>query len=127
MQTLSASPKRAASSCPSPVALWQVLLTHLLAQHYGLTLNDTPFSCDAVIQEHLDAGIALTDALNVIVEKYELVRIDRAGFSLREQSPFITSIDILRARQATGLMTRKGYSAVTAITVGKNKPWEVHQ
>ncbi|WP_214276112.1 TA system toxin CbtA family protein, partial [Escherichia coli] len=27
---------------PSPVEIWQILLSRLLDQHYGLTLNDTP-------------------------------------------------------------------------------------
>lgn len=39
MQTLPLTPQRAASSCPSPVEIWQKLLTHLLEQHYGLTLG----------------------------------------------------------------------------------------
>lgn len=33
-----------------------MLLTRLLEQHYGLTLNDTPFSDETVIKEHIDAG-----------------------------------------------------------------------
>lgn len=93
---------RAVSSRPSPVDVWQTLLTCLLEHHYGLTLNDTSFSDEQVIQQHVDAGISLADALNFIVEKYELVRADRLGFSIREQSPFITAIDILRARKAAG-------------------------
>jgi len=44
------------------------LLTYLLAQHYGLTLNDTTFSDDAVIHAHIDGGISLADALNAMVE-----------------------------------------------------------
>lgn len=120
MRTVSVTPKRAASSCLSPIIIWQTLLTHLLQQHYGLTLEDTAFSHEGVIQENLDAGISLADALNFIVEKYELVRIDRTGFSIREQSPFVTPLDILRARQATGLMKRRGYKAITQITNGKN-------
>lgn len=119
MQTQPLSPMRAALACPSPVDIWQTLLTHLLNQHYGLTLNDTPFGNDGVIQEHIDAGISLGDAVNVIVEKYDLVRTDRHGFSVEEQSPLISSIDILRARKACGLMTRNGYKAVTDITHGK--------
>lgn len=67
----------------------QTLLTRLLEQHYGLTLNDTPFSDDTVIQEHIDAGIKLVDAVNFLVEKYELVRIDRRGFNCQEQSPYL--------------------------------------
>lgn len=119
MQTLPISPTREAQPCPSPVAVWQQLLTYLLDQHYGLTLNDTPFGNDGVIQEHIDAGISLCDAVNFIVEKYDLVRTDRRGFSAETQSPLIGSIDILRARRATGLMTRHDYRAVTDITIGK--------
>ncbi len=43
MKILSDSPTRAVPSRPSPVEIWQTLLTYLLDQHYGLTLNDTPF------------------------------------------------------------------------------------
>ncbi|HEB0913191.1 toxin [Citrobacter freundii] len=91
------------SSRPSPVQVWQQLLTYLLDHHYGLTLNDTPFHDDAAIEEHIDAGITLADAVNFLVERYELVRIDRKGFSWQEQTPFLTATDILRARRATGL------------------------
>ncbi|MBN5402344.1 TA system toxin CbtA family protein [Serratia sp. T13T92] len=89
----------------SPVQVWQQLLTYLLDHHYGLTLNDTPFHNDAVIQEHIEAGITLTDAVNFLVERYELVRTDRKGFTWQEQTPFLTAIDILRARRATGLLS----------------------
>ena len=106
MQTQSLSPTREASSRPSPVEIWQRLLGHLLDRHYGLTLNDTPFCDEAVIQEHINAGITLADAVNFLVEKYELVRIDRRGFSWQEQSPYLRAVDILRARQATGLLRR---------------------
>lgn len=73
-----------------------------------------------VIQQHIDAGISLADALNFIVEKYELIRTDRPGFSIQHQSPFISAIDILRARKATGLMQRTGYKAVTCAISGQS-------
>lgn len=92
------------SSRLPPVQVWQQLLTYLLDHHYGLTLNDTPFHDDAAIKEHIDAGITLADAVNFLVERYELVRIDRKGFSWQEQTPFLTATDILRARRATGLI-----------------------
>ena len=119
MQIQSLPPQRVASSRLSSVEIWQKLLEYLLEQHYGLTLNDTPFGNDSVIQKHIDAGISLCDAVNFIVEKYALVRTDRHGFSVKEQSPFIGSLDMLRARKATGLMTRKGYKTVTDITGGR--------
>lgn len=106
MKTLPATISRAAKPCLSPVAVWQMLLTRLLEQHYGLTLNDTPFSDESVIQEHIDAGITLADAVNFLVEKYELVRIDRRGFSWQEQTPYLTIIDIMRARCDLGLLNR---------------------
>lgn len=119
MKTQPLPPTGAAPSRPSPVEIWQQLLSHLLDQHYGLTLNDTPFGNDGVIQEHINAGISLCDAVNFIVEKCDLVRTDHRGFSAETQSPLIGSIDILRARKATGLIARHSYRAVTDITTGK--------
>ena len=84
MKTLPATTQRAVKPCLSPVAVWQMLLTRLLEQHYGLTINDTPFCNEAVIKEHIEAGITLADAVNFLVEKYELVRIDRKRFSWQE-------------------------------------------
>ena len=121
MQTLPLLPFRAASSHPVPVEIWQTLLTHLFDHHYGLALCDTPFSNDGVIQEHIDAGISLCDAVNFIVEKYDLVRTDRRGFTVEEQSPLIGSIDILRARRATGLMQRQVYKTISNITLGNHR------
>ena len=112
MKTLPATTQRAAKPCLSPVAVWQMLLARLLEQHYGLTINDTPFSDEVVIQQHIDAGITLSDAVNFLVEKYELVRIDRKGFNWQEQSPYLRAVDILRARQATGLLRQSRNNVV---------------
>ncbi|EBM4473208.1 toxin [Salmonella enterica] len=105
MKTLPAN-QRVAKPCPPPVLIWQTLLTRLLEQHYGLSLNETSFSDETVIQEHINAGITLADAVNFLVEKYELVRIDRRGFNCQEQSPYLQAVDILRARQVTGVLKR---------------------
>ena len=112
MKPLPATTSRAAKPCLSPVAVWQMLLTRLLEKHYGLTLNDTPFCDETVIQEHIDAGITLADAVNFLVEKYGLVRIDRNGFVWQEQSPYLRAVDILRARQATGLLRQSRNNAI---------------
>ncbi|WGJ56913.1 TA system toxin CbtA family protein [Escherichia coli] len=120
MKTLPVLPGQAAGSRPSPVEIWQTLLTRLLDQHYGLTLNDTPFADERVIEQHIEAGISLCDAVNFLVEKYALVRTDQPGFSTGAQSQLISSIDILRARRATGLMARNNYRMVNNITQGKH-------
>lgn len=81
MKTLPDTHVRAASRCPSPVEIWQTLLTRLLDQHYGLTLNDTPFADERVIEQHIEAGISLCDAVNFLVENtcwYELTSRDSA-------------------------------------------------
>lgn len=106
MKFLPTTNMRAAKPCLSPVTIWQMLLSRLLEQHYGLTLNDTPFCDETVIQEHIDASITLANAIIFLVEKYELVRIDRRGFSWQEQTPYLTIIDIMRARRDLGLMNR---------------------
>ncbi|EQZ28497.1 toxin YeeV [Escherichia coli UMEA 3609-1] len=51
MKTLPDTHVREASRCPSPVTIWQILLSRLLDQHYGLTLNDTPFADERVIEQ----------------------------------------------------------------------------
>ena len=84
MKTLPATNPQAATLYLSPVAVWQMLLARLLEQHYGLTLNDTPFSDEVVIQEHIEAGITLDDAVNFLIDKYELVRNDCRGASWQE-------------------------------------------
>lgn len=107
------------SSCPSPVAVWQKLLTYLFDRHYGLTLNDTPFHYESVIEEYIDAGISLKDAVNFVAERYGLLCIDCSSFSFTEQPPFISYVNILQARRATGLMQQEGYKEVSILTQGK--------
>jgi len=104
MQISTVSATVPVSSRLSPVQVWQQLLTYLLEHHYGLTLNATPFHDDAAIEEHIDAGITLADAVTFLVERYELIRTDRKGFTWQDQTPFLPATDILRARRATGLM-----------------------
>jgi len=82
------------SSRLSPVQVWQKLLTYILEHHYS---NDT------TIQEHIEAGVNLTDAVNFLVERFELVRIDQKGFSWQDQEPWITSLDVHRAQFNLGL------------------------
>lgn len=118
--SISAAPSAVpVSSCPSHVAVWQQLLTYLFDRHYGLTLNDTPFHYESVIEEYIDAGISLKDAVNFVAERYGLLRIDRSSSAYAEQPPFISYVNILQARRATGLMQQGGYKEISVLTQGK--------
>ncbi|MGV0084097.1 TA system toxin CbtA family protein [Rahnella aceris] len=119
METPSASQALAASSRPSPIEIWQTLLTYLFDRHYGLTLNDTPFSYRSIIEEHIEAGISLKDAVNFVVERYGLLRIDRSSCAFVEQPSFISYVNILQARRATALMNQEGYKEISLLTQGK--------
>ncbi|HHA1936359.1 TPA: TA system toxin CbtA family protein [Enterobacter ludwigii] len=107
MRIYPVSAKRAAEierlAHKSPIAVWQRLLTYLLDHHYGLTLNDTPFGDDGAIQECIDAGEALVDTLNEVVEDCDLERTDNRGKSLLSSSPLLTPADIRNAQNTMGL------------------------
>ncbi|MFZ5001081.1 TA system toxin CbtA family protein [Enterobacter asburiae] len=107
MRIYPVSAKRAAEierlTHKSPIYVWQRLLTYLLERHYGLTLNDTPFGDDDAIQECIDAGDSLVDALNEVVEDCGLERTDNRGKSLLFVSPLLTPADIRNAQNAMGL------------------------
>lgn len=87
----------------SPIDVWLRLLTYLLDRHYGLMLNDTPFGDDGTIQECIDGGDSLVDALNEMVEDNNLERVDNRGKSLVFSSLLLTPADILSAQNAVGL------------------------
>ncbi|WGK56692.1 TA system toxin CbtA family protein [Pantoea sp. SS70] len=103
MPTFSSHPERAASCCLSPTAHWRILLVYLLEKLFGLELNDTPFCSESVIQQHIEAGVTLVDAINFLVEKYDLVRVDTSSDACTESEIFLTAADILKASHATGL------------------------
>ncbi|WP_025122839.1 MULTISPECIES: TA system toxin CbtA family protein [unclassified Serratia (in: enterobacteria)] len=82
---------------------YQQLLTWLLGHCYGLELNDTPYHDDQAIAQQIEHGITVRETVNELVEKFDLVRIDRPGFSLMAQDPTLSGGDMLRARSALGL------------------------
>ncbi|WP_337261412.1 MULTISPECIES: TA system toxin CbtA family protein [unclassified Serratia (in: enterobacteria)] len=82
---------------------YQQLLTWLLGHCYGLELNDTPYHDDQAIAQKIEHGITVRETVNELVEKFDLVRIDRPGFSLMAQDPTLSGGDMLRARSALGL------------------------
>ncbi|WP_410175365.1 TA system toxin CbtA family protein [Plesiomonas shigelloides] len=50
----------------------------------------------------MHAGLTLSEALNSLVDKYNLQRIDQVAFYC-DLTPYISAYDIQRARRITGL------------------------
>ena len=48
----------------------------------------------------------MADAINFLVEKYDLVRIDTNSDTYSEPEIFLTAADIMKASHATGLTQR---------------------
>lgn len=66
---------------------WQILAGRLLAKYFGLTLNDTDLcevDCVMVLQE---SGVRPFEAINHLVDKYHLVRLDANSFT--PSSPYL--------------------------------------
>jgi cytoskeleton-binding toxin CbtA-like protein len=66
---------------------WQILADRLLANYFGLTLNDTDLceaDCVMALQE---AGVRPFEAINNLVDKYHLVRLDAHPFT--PSSPYL--------------------------------------
>jgi cytoskeleton-binding toxin CbtA-like protein len=89
---------------PTPAWLeYRQLLVWLLNHCYGLELNDTPYHDERLIAQQIENGITVRETINELVEKFDLVRVDRSGFSLLAQDPTLSGGDLLRARSALGL------------------------
>ncbi|HEI9851346.1 TPA: toxin [Serratia marcescens] len=91
---------------PAP-AIYQQLLTFLLDRHYGLTLNDTPYSDPEAVRTQIDTGASIRETINDLVEEHCLVRIDRNLRPWMEHSAYLSAGDILRAYRAIGLSLQK--------------------
>ncbi|HDR2588675.1 TA system toxin CbtA family protein [Enterobacter ludwigii] len=104
----------------SPVAVWQRLLTYLLNHHYGLTLNDTPFGDDDAIQECIDAGDPLLDALNEMAEDNNLERTDNRGKSFLSVSSRLTPADIRSTQNAVGLADSRTTLIINARSLARS-------
>lgn len=68
---------------------YQTIAAFLLEKHFGLTLNDTNLHDDAVVQELVELNVPVFEAINQLVEKYHLDRIDQNAWSSR--SPLLTA------------------------------------
>ncbi|HEN3655336.1 TPA: toxin [Yersinia enterocolitica] len=74
---------------------YQTIAAYLLEKHFGLTLNDTNLHDDTVVQELVELNVPVFEAINQLVEKYHLDRIDQNAWSPR--SPLLTPSNFLVA------------------------------
>ncbi|MBC3211030.1 TA system toxin CbtA family protein [Serratia fonticola] len=79
----------------SAIREYQMIAAHLLDRHFGLTLNDTNLHDDAVVQELVELNVPVFEAINQLVEKYHLDRIDQNDWSPR--SPLLTGSNAMFA------------------------------
>ncbi|MFS6933765.1 TA system toxin CbtA family protein [Klebsiella oxytoca] len=71
------------------IRVYQKIAARLLEKHFGLTLNDTTFHDDDVVMGLVGLNIPVYEAINHLVEKYHLDRIDQSYWSPR--SPLLTA------------------------------------
>lgn len=74
---------------------YQTIAAYLLEKHFGLTLNDTNLHDDAVVLELVELNVPVFEAINQLVEKYHLDRIDQNTWSPR--SPLLTPSNLMIA------------------------------
>ncbi len=116
MKTLPDTHVREASRCPSPVTIWQILLSRLLDQHYGLTLNDTPFADERV--QALNMGRIVVDVDGVNLAELINVACDN-GYSLR----IVDESDRTSAERTPPFAALTGIRCSTAHITAKDNAW----
>ncbi|EKN4037877.1 TA system toxin CbtA family protein [Yersinia enterocolitica] len=72
---------------------WQLTVSALLNRYFGLTLNDTDFCEEACVVALSTAGIRPFEAINSLVDKYHLARLN--GNSFQQNSPYLNAADEL--------------------------------
>lgn len=76
------------------ISLFKRIAKHMLRKHYGLAIEDTHFSVDAVVQRELAFNIRPFEALNEYAEDYRLELIDKPTFG---KSSILTLTDEVQA------------------------------
>jgi cytoskeleton-binding toxin CbtA-like protein len=74
---------------------YQMIAAYLLEKHFGLMLNDTNLHDGAIVRELVELNVPVFEAINQLVEKYHLDRIDQNAWSPR--SPLLTASNFLVA------------------------------
>ncbi|HDL7749465.1 TPA: hypothetical protein PXP51_001818 [Yersinia enterocolitica] len=72
---------------------WQLTASTLLNKHFGLTLNDTDFCEETCVVALYVTGKRPFEAINGLVDKYNLARLNNNAFQPR--SPYLNATDEL--------------------------------
>ena len=78
--------------------------------------------------DNIYSGCALLNAINTIVAKYNLIKIDYDFLPTQEPSPFIRQVEILRSCRTLGMIKSKNYKNVIDAIGGrqsKSKPCHI--
>ncbi|MBD2806414.1 TA system toxin CbtA family protein [Xenorhabdus szentirmaii] len=76
---------------PLKLTVWQVIAACLLKRHFGLSLNDTVLCERDTVAYVMQRGIRPYQAINDIVDKYDLTRLDSG--TMRPGTPYLRMRD----------------------------------
>ncbi|MBI6550561.1 TA system toxin CbtA family protein [Xenorhabdus lircayensis] len=72
---------------PLKLTVWQVIAACLLKRHFGLSLNDTVLCERDAVAYVMQRSIRPYQAINDIVDKYDLTRLDSG--TMRPGTPYL--------------------------------------
>lgn len=79
---------------------WMDVASRLLVTHFGVTLNDTELSDEDTVISLIESDIRPFEAVNDLVDKFDLVRLNSPGFIPR--SRYLDAADELIAGMQSG-------------------------
>ncbi|KLU15814.1 MULTISPECIES: TA system toxin CbtA family protein [Xenorhabdus] len=79
---------------PLRLTVWQVIAGTLLKRHFGLNLEDTVLYEADTVAELMAHGVQPFEAINALVDKYDLTRLDAQD--MQGSTPYLGIHDELR-------------------------------
>ncbi|SFN39778.1 TA system toxin CbtA family protein [Xenorhabdus japonica] len=86
---------------PLRLTVWQMIAAALLKRHFGLNLNDTVLCETGTVAELLTSGVRPSEAINELVDKYDLTRLNSQA--IPRSTPYLDIHDELTVIFDSGL------------------------
>ncbi|WP_431768991.1 TA system toxin CbtA family protein [Xenorhabdus nematophila] len=86
---------------PLGLTVWQGIAEALLQRHFGLSLTDTALCETDTVAELIAHGVRPCEAINTLVDKYDLTRLDTAA--VPRSTPYLDTHDELAVIVDRGL------------------------